>query len=229
MFYLISNLHFCSVFSILLFLFCGRMVKMDIKTLIDNLKLATKTNTQKELAEYFGWPKSNISAWISRNAVGALVDNLIAAEREDLIRHIFSNNAKANSEVEKLFEENEIVYGLFIDFLDNAESKAIEFLVEQEYQRQENWFLNEETPDEKDYFFRIVDLIHKIKNLKKESVSKNEIRNLELQLKELRLSAKKDIEENYEVSIRKFLRSLKKIMASTAVQTQDKDIGLINH
>lgn len=197
---------------------------MNIKNLLEKLKNEVGAKTQKELCAFFNWPEPNVSGWIKRNAVGTLVDNLIAAGREDLIRRIFGNNNKANSEVEKLFEENEIAYGLFIDFLDNAESKAIEFLVEQEYQRQENWFLNEETPDEKDYFFRIVDLIHKIKNLKKESVSKNEIRNLELQLKELRLSAKKDIEENYEVSIRKFLRSLKEIMSNTAVQIQDREI-----
>ncbi len=75
---------------------------MDIKTLIDNLKLATKTNTQKELAEYFGWPKSNISAWINRNAVGALVDNLIAAEREDLVNIIFCGKTEAAQELTQI-------------------------------------------------------------------------------------------------------------------------------
>lgn len=128
-----------------------------------------------------------------------------------------TKTAATDTDFGSLYFEHDFAFSLFADSLQNMSSKIIDLMVDELYNENEDWALNHEEPQEGDPFFTVVKLIRQIEKLYKSKESKNEIRNLELQLKAIKTDIKKDLLENNQAKIKKFLDALGLIMHNMVV------------
>ncbi len=118
---------------------------MNIKDLLEKLKNEVGVKTQKELCAFFDWSEPAVSGWIKRNAVGALVDNLLAVGRDDLIRHIFKVDNNINTGIvvhpmvkEAFLTKRQKIAEIIEDELDGAiNSEIIDLIIENNHEANE--------------------------------------------------------------------------------------------
>ncbi len=75
------------------------MNELNAKIMIDKLKQFFDVKSQKELCKLLNWQESSVSGWITRNSIGAVVENLICTNNFEALKYIFCTDNTINQNI----------------------------------------------------------------------------------------------------------------------------------